>query len=83
MAKKADTAVDRPIATDEPAVDSVELIPADPVVEIVRRLRINRQYIGYRSNERAIIPGLYYEDDPFLFGLADYLVANQYAEWYG
>jgi hypothetical protein len=60
------------------------LTPEDVKVkdsEGVRRLRVSRIYQGTKTSENAIIPGIYYEDDPFLFGLAEYLVNNAYAEW--
>jgi hypothetical protein len=47
----------------------------------VRRLHVSRIYQGAKTSENAIIPGVYYEDDAFLFGLAEWLVTNAYAEW--
>ena len=47
----------------------------------VRRLRINRIFQGARTQEQALIPGVYFEDDGLLYGLASWLVENAYAEW--
>lgn len=42
-------------------------------------IRVNELYQGRPSNEKPIHPGDYAEDDPRLYGIADYLVANGFA----
>jgi len=49
--------------------------------DLARRIRVNRAYAGFRTSEQAILPGLYYEDDPSLFSLAEWLVKEQYGDW--
>jgi hypothetical protein len=44
--------------------------------------RLNRDYIGWKTNERRIPAGVYHEDDERVYGAADYLVNEvQIAEW--
>jgi hypothetical protein len=45
----------------------------------MRLINVHRNYTGVRSKEQWILAGNYSEDDPRLFGLADYLVANGHA----
>lgn len=42
-------------------------------------IQLLRNYGGRRTNEARIPPGVYYENDPLLCGLADYLVENGHA----
>ncbi len=44
-----------------------------------RTIQVLRHYQGRRTNEQVIRPGAYYDDDPELHGLADYLLENGYA----
>lgn len=81
MAKKTTTDGESTVAdetTDRPAESTIVVLPPAP---IVRRIRVERGYAGYRTGEQSILPGTYYEDDPALFSLAEYLVANQYGVW--
>jgi hypothetical protein len=36
---------------------------------------------GKITNERRILPGVYEDNDPALFGLGEYLIANKQAVW--
>lgn len=40
------------------------------------KIELKKAYIGKPSNSQVIEAGVYNSDDPRLFGLADYLVAN-------
>jgi hypothetical protein len=52
-------------------------MPAKP-----RVIRVLVNYGGAPTRERRIFPGDYYEDDPAIFGLADYLTEHpQMAIW--
>lgn len=42
-------------------------------------IRLNALYQGAPSHEQPIEPGDYADDDPRLFGIADYLVSNGFA----
>lgn len=46
-------------------------------------VRVLHNYGGHVTNDRRIEPGLYSEDDPRLFGAADYLIENGHAELAG
>lgn len=46
-----------------------------------RVLRVTDGYQGRPSRERLILPGLYLEDDPRLYGCADLLVTKGHAQW--
>lgn len=47
----------------------------------IRAVRVLENYGGALTSEQRILPGVYAEDDPALFGLAEYLVDNRFAEW--
>lgn len=49
----------------------------------MRLVRVLHNYGGHVTNDRRIEPGLYSEDDPRLFGAADYLIENGHAELAG
>ena len=49
----------------------------------VMRIEVFNNYGGKPSNGERIEPGFYYEDDPALFGLSDYLVTNGHARYIG
>jgi hypothetical protein len=82
---------DQDVRADAPAPDSVTgmaVAPESPEPAValqprpvVRRLMITRAYRGADIQEQVIIPGPYYEDDPFLYNLAQRLVDGQYAQW--
>lgn len=42
----------------------------------MRQVRVNTLYQGAPSGEKPILPGVYNEDDPRLFDLADYLIGT-------
>lgn len=42
-------------------------------------IRVLNNYGGRNTKEQRILPGDYSEDDPRLFGLADYLIENGHA----
>jgi hypothetical protein len=44
-------------------------------------VQVTRCFCGVLTNERIIYPAVYFENDPLLMGLAEYLVEGQYAEW--
>lgn len=46
-------------------------------------IEVKEFYRGRATNEQAIVPGQYAEDDPRLFGLADFLVETGRAERFG
>lgn len=50
---------------------------------MARTIRVIHFYRGAPSGGRAIPGGEYSEDDPALFGLAEYLVQNGHAVWVG
>ena len=45
----------------------------------MRMIRVFNNYGGRRTHEQRIPAGDYSEDDPRLFGLADYLIENGHA----
>lgn len=47
---------------------------------MAKTIRLKDTYRGKKTNERAIAPGDYAEDDPRLEGLAEYLVTNGHAK---
>lgn len=81
MAKKTDQSepTDSEAATPE-AVQPKVLAPVR--IAGPGRIRVVRTYNGYRTGENAVEPGVYAADDPLLFGIAEYLLAEGYAEFY-
>lgn len=65
----------------EPVEDPAE-VPIEDTAEVEveralppkRTIRVLRHYQGRRTNEQVIRPGSYYDDDPELHGLADFLL---------
>jgi len=43
------------------------------------RIKLNSYYIGWKTNERKIAPGIYDVNDDAIFGIADYLIRNGHA----
>ena len=66
---------------DPAAQDGVPIAPAelDGPQALPRRLSVTRTFQGAASGENPVTPGTYYEIDPELHGLAEWLVANGYA----
>jgi hypothetical protein len=44
-------------------------------------IQLLHDFAGRLTREQRIWPGVYDADDPTIFGLADYLVANGHAVW--
>jgi hypothetical protein len=74
---------------EQPVEDAAEVVPyetvdasavdSEPAAKPKRTILVLRHYQGRRSNEQVIFPKAYYDDDPELYGLADYLLENGYA----
>jgi hypothetical protein len=63
-------------------IEPIEEQPIEPTIaadESLVYVRVLHDYGGTPTRERRIQPGVYLVDDPALFGIADYLVANGHA----
>ena len=45
------------------------------------RIQVTRAYQGFQSGGEQIYPGVYFDSDPELYGMAKWLVDNNYAEY--
>jgi len=59
----------------EPEIEETP-VPVLAQPEPVSKVQVLEDYGGRRTGEVRIQPGVYDVDDPALFGLADYLIAN-------